>query len=99
MSTTSTLEDIALSWQMRGFNCVQGEDLPGETHAENVLETDALFMVLEGSMELTVAGKALHPRQGEECFIPAGSPHRYRNTGTSSAVWLYGEWQYAAHTD
>ncbi len=52
--------------------------------------TDELLMILEGALELEMQGKTLRPAIGEEIFIPAGTNHTVRNTGSTTARWLFG---------
>jgi len=40
-------------------------------------EEDEVYVVLEGSGVLEVAGEALRLREGEAAFVPAGAEHRF----------------------
>jgi len=46
--------------------------------------------VLEGEREFDVVGKVRHPMVGEELLRPAETMHSARNTGKTTARWLYG---------
>ena len=58
-------------------------------------DTDELFMVLEGKVELEMQGRKFCPAIGEEILIPANVRHSVRNLWKSSSRWLYG---YAAQS-
>ena len=47
-------------------------------------------MIIEGVLELEIAGDIRRPGIGEEILIPAGAAHSVRNIGGSTARWLYG---------
>ena len=47
-------------------------------------------MVLEGELELEIAGQEHRARPGHEFFIPAGAAHTARNAAARAARWLYG---------
>jgi mannose-6-phosphate isomerase-like protein (cupin superfamily) len=38
---------------------------------------DEVYVVLEGSGELTVAGEAVRLERGQSAFVPAGADHRF----------------------
>jgi quercetin dioxygenase-like cupin family protein len=46
--------------------------------------------MLEGQLEVKVAGKVHHPQVGDELRIPADTVHSARNIGKTTARWLYG---------
>jgi mannose-6-phosphate isomerase-like protein (cupin superfamily) len=46
-------------------------------------------MLVEGQLELEVAGRTMAPGIGEEILIPAGAIHTVRNVGASRVRWLY----------
>ncbi len=50
---------------------------PLHTHARE----DEFFVVLEGEVTFTVAGRALLARPGDSVFGPRGIPHRFENSG------------------
>jgi len=47
---------------------------PPHTHA-----WEEIYVVLEGEIEVTVAGKTSHLRAGGYAHVPANTPHGYRN--------------------
>ena len=65
-------------------------DPPGQVWEDYVHDTDELFMVIEGEVELEMQNKKLRPKTGEEIFIPAHVVHSVRNIGGSISRWLYG---------
>jgi mannose-6-phosphate isomerase-like protein (cupin superfamily) len=83
-------QKVSKDWAARGFSCGLWVDAPGQRWEDFVHATDEVVMVLEGDMEFQIDGKISHPGVGEELFIPAGAVHSVRNTGSSTARWLYG---------
>ena len=81
---------IEKSWHSRGFSFGLWVDPPGQVWEDYVHEVDELLMVMEGELELEMNGKVLHPKIGEEVFIPANAHHSVRNIGGTTARWLYG---------
>jgi mannose-6-phosphate isomerase-like protein (cupin superfamily) len=81
---------IAKEWQARGFSCGLWVDPPGQVWEDYVHSTDELLMILEGELELEMAGTTFRPAIGEEVLIPARTAHTVRNTGGTTARWLYG---------
>jgi mannose-6-phosphate isomerase-like protein (cupin superfamily) len=81
---------IETDWTARGFSCALWVDPPGQCWEDFTHTTDELVIVLEGEMEFVIDGNISHPDTGEEIFIPAGSVHSVRNTGNTTARWLYG---------
>jgi glyoxylate utilization-related uncharacterized protein len=47
-------------------------------------------MLIDGEIELHMAGKVLRPAIGEEVFIPAHQPHTVINVGSATNHWFYG---------
>ena len=92
-------ETIAEDWYRRGFSCELWEDHPGHEWRNCVHETDELFMVLEGEIELEMAGQEIRPERGDELLIPVGMRHSVRNVGTTTSKWLHGCWLDSAQTD
>jgi mannose-6-phosphate isomerase-like protein (cupin superfamily) len=83
-------DNIEANWRSRGFSCAVWTDPPGKNWVDYVHDTDELLMVLEGELELTMAGRKLRPRQGEEILIPANTKHSVKNVGKTSNRWFYG---------
>jgi len=102
MSINSVVVDtdqVAKEWNELGFSCELWEDVPGHEWADCVHETDELFVVVEGSVEIEMGGGTLRPQVGHEVYIPAGTQHTVRNVGDATSRWLHGEWMDFAQTD
>ena len=82
---------IEKDWHARGFSCGMWIDHAGHAWNDTIHETDELFLVLAGDLEIEIAGRCIRPRIGEEILIPAQVPHRVRNVGHRTARWLYGK--------
>ncbi|MEE9162672.1 MAG: cupin domain-containing protein, partial [Candidatus Neomarinimicrobiota bacterium] len=74
----------------RGFSCSLWVDPPGQRWEDFTHSADELFMVLDGDIELELAGRVLRPLVGEEILIPSGANHSVRNLGGAASRWLYG---------
>lgn len=81
---------VERDWRARGYECGIWVDPPGQEWADFVHSTDELLMVLEGRLELEMAGEIRRPLVGEEVLIPARVSHTVRNVGGTTAKWLYG---------
>ncbi|MFH1509859.1 MAG: cupin domain-containing protein [Candidatus Nealsonbacteria bacterium] len=57
-----------------------GEDIGEETH--NTI--DQFFYFVQGKGELVIKGKANPFSEGDAIFVPVGTLHNFRNTGTES---------------
>ena len=84
------IEQVRQDWRTRGFSCDLWTDPPGRMWKNYVHSVDELLMVVDGVLELKVAGNPIHPKSGEEVFIPAKARHTVRNVGGTTARWLYG---------
>ncbi len=49
-----------------------------------------LVTVVEGRLEMTVAGETCAVAPGDEVFIPKGARHSVRNVHHATTRWLYG---------
>ena len=49
-------------------------------------KSDQVLLVVEGEVEAEVAGKKWRMRPGDSCIVPAGTKHRFKNTGKERAV-------------
>jgi quercetin dioxygenase-like cupin family protein len=47
----------------------------GQGLSEHTAPFDALVQVLDGEVEITIAGKLFHVKQGEMIIMPAHEPH------------------------
>ncbi|MFQ6022257.1 MAG: cupin domain-containing protein [Acidiferrobacterales bacterium] len=81
---------VADDWNRRGYSCGWFIDPPGQEWNDFVHECNELVTVVEGRLEMTVAGKtcAVHP--GDQVFIPKGAVHSVKNIHTGTTRWLYG---------
>ena len=84
------IQEVSGSWKEKGFSCDIWIDPPGQAWENYVHNTDELFMVINGDMEIEINGKIFHPLPGEEIFIPRQSYHSVRTLGETTAQWLYG---------
>ncbi len=82
-------EDVLDGWRARGFSGGVWVDAPGQVWRDFVHDEDELLMVVEGRLELDIAGEQVAPRVGEEVLIPAGARHTVRNVGGTTARWAY----------
>lgn len=83
-------EDVRRHWSHRGFSCGLWTDPPGRIWRDYRHDSDELFMLVDGEIELEVEGKAVVPRPGQEIVIPALARHTVRNIGSTVSHWLYG---------
>lgn len=68
---------------------VRAEFEPGASVPKHTHPGEEVSYVLEGTVEVEVAGKPnLTVKAGEPIFIPAETPHTARNVGTGRAVVL-----------
>ena len=81
---------VERDWKGRGFTCGLWTDPPAQVWQNYVHDVDELFMVVEGTIEIEMQGRAFRPAIGEEVLIPAEVVHTVRNVGPSTARWLYG---------
>ena len=84
------VNNVAKNWGERGFGCGLWSDPPGRVWKDYVHGTDELLMVVEGALEVEIEGRKHRAAPGEEIFIPAHALHTVRNTGGTTARWLYG---------
>ncbi|MDB5035410.1 MAG: uncharacterized protein JWQ98_2651 [Chlorobi bacterium] len=83
-------KEIRKRWNERGYKCDVWIDPPGQIWHDFVHDVDELFTVLDGRVELVMAGLTLLPEIGEEIAIPANTIHTVRNVGDGESRWLYG---------
>ncbi len=53
-------------------------------------DCNELVTVVEGRLEMEVAGRTVTVDPGDEVFIPEGALHSLRNIHHATSVWLYG---------
>ena len=83
-------ERVVREWKKRGFIHGQATYPPGRERAATVRETDEVILVVEGEIQIEVAGEIVTLDPGKELLIPAGVPHTIRNAGPVISRWLYG---------
>ncbi len=66
-------------------------DHAGREWSYEAKNTDELFMLMSGELELEMEGRSLRPSVGEEIRILTGNPHTIRNIGKQTGRWLYGQ--------
>jgi len=69
---------VAERFAALGFGCDVWTDPPGQVWVDFVHDVDEIVMLIEGEIEVSFAGKTLHPGPGEEIVIPAGASHTVR---------------------
>jgi cupin 2 domain-containing protein len=87
---TSGIGAIRADWAARGYSCGLWTDPPGTRWEGYVHDSDELFMVLEGEVELKLGERTFRPAIGAEILITCGVVHSVRNVGTTNSRWLYG---------
>ncbi|HXV18766.1 MAG TPA: cupin domain-containing protein [Candidatus Omnitrophota bacterium] len=90
MRWTMDTSRVEAEWKKRGFSFGVWTDPPGQVWENYVHDTDELFMVLEGKVELEMRGQRFYPAAGEEVLIPAKEVHCVRNVGKGVSKWFYG---------
>jgi mannose-6-phosphate isomerase-like protein (cupin superfamily) len=62
---------------------------PGESSSERPNthhESDQVLIVLEGKVTAEISGKRSEMKKGDAVTVPAGTPHKFTNTGSERAV-------------
>ena len=81
---------VAKDWLARGYSCGTFVDPPGRCWEDFVHGCNELVTVVEGRLEMEVAGQTMIAGPGDEIFIPEGARHSVRNVHDGQSVWLYG---------
>ena len=81
---------VASSWKARGYSCHNFTDPPGQEWNGFVHATNELLTVVEGRLELTMAGEKLQVGPGDEVFIPRDVLHSVKNVNGGTTRWLFG---------
>lgn len=90
------VEKIKNEWQSKGFKCETYSTPAGDYWSSEGHESDEVFILLEGELEVSFQGKTYHPTIGEEFRVPANVSHTFKNPGATSnnLIWLYAyEWE------
>lgn len=83
------LQDQPLSIAGHHTVSARAEFDPGASAGKHMHPGEEIGYALEGSVELTVEGRApVVLKPGDVFFIPAGVPHNGRNLGTTKAALL-----------
>ncbi len=53
-------------------------------------DCNELVTVVEGRLEMAVAGETVTVEPGDDVFIPKGARHSLRNIHHGTTIWLYG---------
>ena len=83
-------EKVAADWQTRGYSCHRFVDPPGQEWNGFVHDTNEVVTVVEGRLEMEVAGETVVAEPGDEVFIPRGAVHSVRNIHHGTTRWLFG---------
>ena len=83
-------DQIKQDWHDRNFSFGIWVDLPGQVWSDFIHDTDELFMLMEGKVELTIGNKKFLPTIGDEILIPKNTKHTVKNIGDTESSWAYG---------
>ena len=83
-------ETVAADWRARGYSCQLFVDPPGQEWNGFVHDTNEVVTVVEGRLEMEVAGETVVAEPGDEVFIPRGAVHSVRNIHHGTTRWLFG---------
>ncbi|NEP06884.1 MAG: cupin domain-containing protein [Okeania sp. SIO2G4] len=89
-------EKLKNEWENKGFKCETHETPPGDYWSSDGHESDEIFILLEGELEVSFEGKTYYPTLGQEFRVPANVPHTFKNPGTTAnhLIWLYAyQWK------
>jgi len=81
---------VAADWRERGYSCDLFVDPPGRRWEDFVHGCNELVTVVEGRLEMEVAGDVMTMEPGDEVFIPKGAVHSVRNIHSGTTRWLFG---------
>ncbi len=81
---------VARDWHERGYSCNWFVDPPGQQWNNFVHNCNELVTVVEGVLEMSIAGQTWVVQPGDEVFIPEGAVHSVKNIHTDTTRWLYG---------
>ncbi len=81
---------VAADWRARGYSCATFVDPPGRCWEGFVHDCNELVTVVDGRLEMEVAGETVSAAPGDEVFIPKGARHSVRNVHDGTSIWLYG---------
>jgi quercetin dioxygenase-like cupin family protein len=76
--------DGAPNFEMRKFTIKPGGSIPKHYHPDIEHEQ----YVLKGRYRIGIGGKMHVVKAGDSVYIPAGTPHWYKNTGKDNAEFI-----------
>lgn len=89
-------EKLKNEWENKGFKCETHETPPGDYWSSDGHESDEIFILLEGELEVSFEGKTYYPTVAQEFRVPANVPHTFKNPGTTAnhLIWLHAyQWK------
>ncbi len=84
----------AVAADFPGFSIGVFTDPPGQVWADFVHDTDEFVVVVEGGIEIEVAGEVSRCGAGDLVRIPAGAVHTLRTSPAGGSTWFYGYGQF-----
>ena len=84
------IQKIKQDWEQRGFSFGIWLDPPRQVWSDFTHDSDELFMLIDGKMELIIGSKKFLPYIGDEILIPANVIHTVKNIGDTESRWAYG---------
>lgn len=82
--------EVAGDWRERGYSCGLFVDPPGREWNNFVHRSNELLTVVDGKLEVELAGERHLVEPGDEVFIPRDAIHSVRNVHHATSRWLYG---------
>lgn len=73
-----------------GSQMVLWQGVRGGTSTPHTHDYDEYAIVIQGEFTGTVGGRKIHLKAGEECFIPAGTPHEGVYSANYRAIDAFG---------
>ena len=84
------VSDAAVRADHPGFSFDVFHDPPGQVWADFVHDSDEFVVVVEGTIDIEVAGNLARCLPGDRVRIPAGAAHTLRTSREAPSVWCYG---------
>lgn len=81
---------VAAQWRAQGYSCHDFRDPPGQEWNDFVHDTNELLTVVDGRLELLMAGERVVVEPGDEVFIPRDVRHSVHNVNAGNTHWLFG---------
>lgn len=80
----------AVAADFPGFSFGVFNDPPGQVWADFTHETDEFVVVVEGDVEIEIAGETARCGPGDLVRIPARASHTLRTSQAGGSTWFYG---------